>query len=586
MRYFLFFLILLLHFTADSQPVNDSLALHTLIEKEWDFRQQEFPYLAGDTGGKPGFPDISLEGYQRRSEFWEAVLEDLERIDKDRLSAEDQINYSIFAYQLKNKVALIAFGEHLMPINAEGGFYTSLGMIPGNTSFATAAHYERYLGTLQLIDKYMDDQITLMRTGIEKGITQPRIIVANHRVLIKPYLVSAADASIFYTPFQQMPSRISADEKRALRRQASAIIEQEVIPAYKRLATFLEEEYLPAARETIGAVSLPDGEAYYQQRVAYFSTMPLTADEIYHTGLTEVARIRSEMEAIIRDTGFGGDFAEFLDFLRTDPQFYVDTPEQLLKEAAYIAKTMDGKLPQYFNTLPRLPYGIEPVPAAIAPTYTSGRYSGGSWENHQAGMYWVNTYNLGSRTLYTLPALTLHEAVPGHHLQIALSREIEDLPEFRQHSYISAFGEGWGLYAEYLGVEAGMYKTPYEHFGRLTYEMWRACRLVIDVGIHAKGWSREKALDYLASNTALSLHEVNTEIDRYIGWPGQALSYKMGELKIKALRKMAEEALGSKFNIRHFHDAVLMNGSVPLFVLEEVIRKYIEEAKTEKRMGR
>lgn len=552
-------------------------AFHDLIEKEWEFRQQEFPSMANEKAELNAFPEVTPAAYERRANFWQSILDSLEHIDKRKLSTADQINYDIFKYQLENKVALINFEDYLMPINAEGGFYSDLGMIPRYTSFESVQDYKNYLNKLSAIKKYMKDHIDLMRIGIEKGITQPKVIVANYKTLLQPFLTDDVDSSVFYEPFQNFAPAVPESKYESLREEAKKVIEGAIFPAYEAFNVFMAKEYLPAARETLGATELPYGDHYYRQRVQYFTTLPVTAEEVYATGLKEVDRIKSEMEGIIEEVGFEGSFAQFLDFLRNDPQFYVDTPEELLKEASYIAKNIDGKLPRYFNTLPRLPYGVEPVPEAIAPTYTSGRYSGGSWKNHKAGKYWVNTYNLDSRTLYTLPALTLHEAVPGHHLQISLAQEMKGLPEFRKHGYISAFGEGWGLYAEYLGIEAGMYKTPYEHFGRLTYEMWRACRLVIDVGIHAKGWSREKAVEYLASNTALSLHEVNTEIDRYIGWPGQALSYKMGEIKIRELRKKAETALKDKFNIREFHDAVLKNGSVPLFVLEDVIEAHIEE---------
>ena len=302
----------------------------------------------------------------------------------------------------------------------------------------------------------------------------------------------------------------------------------------------------------------------------------MTADEIFKTGEKEVARIRAQMEAVIKEVNFEGDFAEFLHFLRTDSQFYAKSPRGLLMEASFIAKKADGRLPRVFNKMPRLPYGVAPVPDAIAPKYTGGRYSPGSAADHRAGFYWVNTYKLESRPLYVLPALTLHEAVPGHHLQIALAEELENVPDFRKNTYLSCYGEGWALYCEWLGQELGMYDTPYEEFGRLTYEMWRACRLVVDVGIHSKGWTRDEAANFMASNTALSLHEVNTEIDRYIGWPGQALSYKIGELKIRELRKRAEEKLGDKFDIRAFHDVILSCGSVPLFILEDLVNEYIE----------
>jgi uncharacterized protein (DUF885 family) len=341
----------------------------------------------------------------------------------------------------------------------------------------------------------------------------------------------------------------------------------------------MTSEYLPKTRTTTAAADLPRGREYYAHRVRYFTTLDVTPEDVHKVGLAEVARIHTEMVKVVRQSGFEGDFAAFLKFLRTDPRFYARTPEELLKQASFIAKRMDGKLPSLFGHLPRLPYGVEPVPAHLAPKYTGGRYVEAPVGGTRAGTYWVNTYALESRPLYVLEALTLHEAVPGHHLQIALQQELQGVPPFRRASGVGAFVEGWGLYSERLGLEAGFYQDPYSNFGRLTYEMWRACRLVVDTGLHAFGWSRAKAMDFLASNTALSLHEVRTETDRYISWPGQALAYKMGELKIRELRRMAETDLGPRFDVRSFHDAILASGPVPLPVLEEQIRAYVTATK-------
>jgi uncharacterized protein (DUF885 family) len=350
-----------------------------------------------------------------------------------------------------------------------------------------------------------------------------------------------------------------------------------VVPAYRALLEFFTKEYLPGARATIGASELPDGRRYYAWLVRRYTTLDVTPEDVHAIGEREVSRIRGEMDGVIRDVAFQGRFADFLELLRTDPRFYAKTPEELLEKASRIAKRIDGALPSLFKRLPRQPYGVEPVPPDLAPKYTGGRYVGAPLDGTRAGTYWVNTYALETRPLYTLEALTLHEAVPGHHLQIALAKELEGLPAFRRYGYVNAFGEGWGLYSEHLGLEAGFYTDPYSNFGRLTYEMWRACRLVVDTGIHAMGWTRPQAIDYMAANTALSLHEITTEVDRYISWPGQALAYKMGELKIRELRAKAEEALGSRFDVRAFHDAVLANGSVPLGVLEEQIDAFIAE---------
>ena len=549
--------------------------LYDLFEEEKEFKEKDVTSLNAYDGTND-FPDISPEAQNRRAVFYKNILSKLEKINLSSLSINDKISYDLFKYAIEDKIARIGFEDYLMPINAEGGFYTYFGSIDRGMLFEKKSDYDQYLAKLSGFRRYTEAHIELMRLGIEKGITQPQVIMQKYTALIKPFLVDDPTVTTFYRPFNKMPNTISADSQSILITQAQQIIQDSVLATYQIFNKFMAEEYVPNCKTSLGASTLPNGKAYYEQRVKYYTTLPMSSDEIFELGEKEVARIRADMEAVIEEVGFKGDFAAFLAFLRTDPQFYAKTPKELLMHASYLAKKIDGKLPKYFNTLPSLPYGVEPVPAVIAPNYTAGRYSGGSWERHKAGNYWVNTYKLESRPLYVLPALTLHEAVPGHHLQISLANELKDLPDFRRNTYLSAFGEGWGLYSEYLGIEAGMYTTPYERFGRMTYEMWRACRLVVDVGIHAKGWTREQAVDFLASNTALSIHEVNTEIDRYIGWPAQALSYKIGELKIRELRQKAEKVLGNDFDIRTFHDELLKNGSVPLFVLEEIIDDYIE----------
>jgi uncharacterized protein (DUF885 family) len=414
-----------------------------------------------------------------------------------------------------------------------------------------------------------------MTAGLGRGFVQPRVVLEGLDESIAAYVVGDPEKSVFWEPFENFPVGVPEEERRRLRETASEAISEAIVPAYRTFLDFMRNQYMPGGRTSLGASELPEGRSYYAHKIRFYTTLDLSPEEIHLIGQAEVSRIRAEMEAVIREVGFEGGFEEFLSFLRTDPRFYAETPDELLKEASFITKKMDGKLPSLFRTLPRLPYGVEPVPEAIAPKYTAGRYVGAPRGSTQPGYYWVNTYDLSSRPLYALTALSLHEAVPGHHLQIALNNELEDLPNFRRFSYISAFGEGWGLYSEYLGVETGMYEDPYSRFGRLTYEMWRACRLVVDTGIHSMGWSRDRARDFLAGNTALSLHEVATEIDRYISWPAQALAYKLGELRIKDLRRQAEAALGEDFDIREFHDALLLNGSLPLPVLEDEIRRFV-----------
>jgi len=518
------------------------------------------------------YPELTVTKFEQKAEARRELQNKLSAIDRSQLSEQDQINADIFAFILEDEIARVDYQSYLIPFNAEGGFYNRLR---ASRWYRSADDYQRYHERLAAFPAYLEANMDLMRLGIEKGIVSPRVTAKNYEVLTAPYRFEDMAENPLFDPYEERPAGIQPAEWKSLREKGMSIIKDQVLPAYAKLHTFMQEIYLPAAREKVGISEIPNGKAYYEQRIRHFTTLDMTPEEVFQKGQEEVARIRAEMEQIIKDLKFEGSFDDFLTFLRTDPQFYSETPRDLLKEASYFAKKIDGKLPAYFEKLPRLTYGVEPVPAAIAPNYTGGRYSTGSVRNNRAGQYWVNTYKLDSRPLYVLPSLTLHEAVPGHHLQAALAQEQEGGPDFRRSNYISAFGEGWALYCEYLGEEMGIYETPYEQFGRLTYEMWRACRLVVDVGMHYKGWSRQKALDFLSSNTALSIHECNTEIDRYIGWPGQAVSYKIGELTIRRLRKEAEAAMGDDFDLRAFHQCILENGAVPLFVLEEQIEQMI-----------
>jgi uncharacterized protein (DUF885 family) len=445
---------------------------------------------------------------------------------------------------------------------------------------ADVRDYENYVARLKGFPGYARRQMENMREGIRTGFVQPRVILQGFEGTVTPHLVDDPVQSVFWGPFASFPKGVPASDRERLRAAGRAAIESDVVPAYRAFLEFMTKEYLPRARASVGASELPEGREYYAHLVKHFTTLDVTPDQVHELGVKEVARIKGEMDEVLGRLEWKQGFPAFLEFLRKDPRFYPRTAEELLERASFIAKRMDGKLPSLFNRLPRQPYGVEPVPSDLAPKYTAGRYNGAPLESERAGMYWVNTYALETRTLYTLEALTLHEAVPGHHLQISLQQELQGLPAFRRHDYVNAFGEGWGLYSERLGLEAGFYTDPYSNFGRLSYEMWRACRLVVDTGLHWKGWTREQALDYLARNTALSLHEVTTETDRYIGWPGQALAYKMGELKIRELRTRAEAALGPRFDLRLFHDAVLQNGSVPLSILEAQIEAFIAAART------
>jgi uncharacterized protein (DUF885 family) len=556
--------------------------LHDVFAREWAFRIAEDPLLAtfsgvNDFNGR--LPAVGTAESERRAVAWRRFLQELHSIDRDRLSPEEQINYDIFQAQLQDRIDEFESGGYLLSLTTDSGFHIEFAFLPQSMPFLSRQDYEDYIKRLNAFPEYVHQNIELLREGMAKGMTLPRVVLDGYEVTIASHVVDSAESSVFYAPFNEFPQTIADETRKALRTDGAHSILESVVPGYRAFLDFMQKEYIPGARTEIAAYSLPGGKEYYQQRIRHFTTLDLTPEDIHEIGKKEVARIKTEMEDIIRQTGFQGSFEAFLDFLRTAPQFYAKTPEELLKQAAFLCKRMDAQLSMLFKTLPRLPYGVAPVPAHLAPKYTAGRYIEPPANGTEPGYYWVNTYALDSRPLYTLEALTLHEAVPGHHLQIALSLELDSLPNFRRYSYLSAFGEGWALYAEWLGLEAGFYEDPYSNFGRLTYEMWRACRLVVDTGMHAFGWTRQQAIDFMASNTALSLHEVQSETDRYISWPGQALAYKLGELKIKELRLRAEEALGEKFDLREFHDAVLCNGSVPLPVLERIIDAYIESEK-------
>jgi uncharacterized protein (DUF885 family) len=576
-------LLLLAPGCATKDPGAAAVAqLHDIFDREWQVRLEENPLTATSVGVHDyddRLPSVDPEDLERRDGQWRAFLAELDGVDRAALPESERIDLDIFRTQLEDRVAGYRFGAYQIPFNADSGFYSGFARLGFNMPFDSTEAYENYLARLAAWPRYVDQHIGNMRIGLERGMTQPKVVLTGIDDVIAAQIVDDPESSVFYRPFAEFPVSVPPSEHERLRAAAREVISQSIVPGYRKLRDFMVDEYIPSARYTLGASELPDGRDYYRQNIRHFTTLDLTPEEIHQTGLDEVARIRAEMEAIVAEVGFHGTFAEFLEFLRTDPRFYPKTPEELLKDAAYIAKTMDGKLPALFKTLPRLPYTVEPVPDDIAPKYTSGRYVGPPEGSTQPGRYWVNTYALDTRPLYNLEALTLHEAVPGHHLQGALSSEQGELPNFRRYSYLSAFGEGWGLYSEWLGLEAGFYKDPYSNFGRLTYEMWRACRLVVDTGVHAMGWTRQQMMDYMAANTALSLHEITTETDRYISWPAQALSYKIGQLKLLELRRKAEKELGPKFDVRLFHDAVLVNGSIPLDVLERQIDHFITEQK-------
>ncbi len=556
--------------------------LNALFQEEWQWRLKEDPLFATSVGVgtyNDQLPLVTEKDEERRTNNRKEFLNRLHKIDPNKLNNSDRISYELFEYQLQDAISDFQFKSYLTPWNADSGFHTGFARLARQVPLITTKDYENYIARMKAFPKMVNDYIELMGEGIKVGMVLPQVVLKGYEGTMSSHVVDDPTKSVFYEPFTKFPVTVKASEQERLRQEGTNAIKNAIVPAYKSLLDFFVKVYRPNARKTLGASELPNGTKYYEYLIHHFTTLKITPQQVHETGLREVDRIQKEMYEVIKQTGFKGDFAAFLKFLRTDPRFYPKTGEQLLKEASYIAKRMDAKLPSLFKTLPRLPYGVEPVPESIAPKYTAGRYSGPAYGSTEPGFYWVNTYALESRSLYNLEALTLHEAVPGHHLQTALASELEGVPEFRRFMYVDAFGEGWGLYSEWLGQEAGFYTDPYSNFGRLTYEMWRACRLVVDTGIHSMGWSREKAMDFMASHTALSLHEVETETDRYISWPGQALAYKTGEMKIRELRIKAESALGEKFNVREFHDAVLLNGSVTMPILERLVDQYIAKAK-------
>ena len=549
---------------------NSSEQLAKIIEDSQEFKWQD------DLADDHPLGVFSKERFEKESAFAKAQLKKLQAISSETLSETERISLELLKFKLQETVDYYEYKSYLNPLLSDSGFHSSWNyMVRPISTYKQAVSY---LNKLKALPAVVDQYLPLLREGIEKGVSQPRVIFNGYESTYDSQIVADYKDSFYYEPFLNLPSSISVTQKDSLLVAARSAIEQQVIPSFKRVKVFFETEYLPKTRTTLGISGTPNGKAYYQNRINYYTTLDITADEVHNKGLSEVARIKSEMEQIIEEVNFEGSFADFLQFLRTDKQFYATSPEELLMIARDMAKRADAQLPRFFKTLPRKPYGVAPVPDAIAPKYTTGRYVGSAKGSTNPGYYWVNTYDLPSRPVYVLPSLTVHEAVPGHHLQGSLNQELGDsIPTFRKNMYVNAYGEGWGLYCEYLAAEMGMYTTPYERFGQLTYEMWRACRLVVDTGLHAKGWTREQVVDYMSENTALSIHEINTETDRYISWPGQALAYKMGELKIRELRTLAEKELGAKFDIRDFHEIILEQGTVTLAILDRRVKHWIEK---------
>jgi uncharacterized protein (DUF885 family) len=551
--------------------------LHALFDAEWERGLRENPVSAtylGDRRYDDQWPDLSGGALANSHVQDRAVLETLAALPVEQLGEADRLNHELFARQYQGEIDAYAWGLHYLPVTQRRGIQ-SAHQVTELLPFATVRDYENWLARLNGVGGYVDQTMDLMREGMRRGLVQPRVIMERVPAQIARQVVTDPAASPFYAPFKTMPEAIAAADQARLRAAAIRAIEREVLPAYRRLQAFFTEEYLPASRDSVGIWDTPGGAAWYQQRIRWFTTTDLTADEIHELGLREVARIRGEMQRVIERVGFEGSFEEFLHFLRTDPRFRYTDPQQLLQAYLAMSKRVDPLLPQYFGRLPRMPYGVRPIPEESAPDTTTAYYQGPSLDGRRAGYYYVNLYKPEERPKYEIPVLTIHEAVPGHHLQIALAQELGEQPKFRRGFEATAFVEGWALYSESLGEEMGFYADPYDKFGQLTYEMWRAVRLVVDTGLHHKRWSREQAIEFFKANAAKSEHDIVNEIDRYISWPGQALAYKIGELRIKELRAQATAALGPKFDLREFHDVVLGSGAVPLDVLEANVNAWV-----------
>ena len=552
---------------AANKPQSADERLKAIYSTEWAWRQQQFADDE-DSPQKPvadHLPRVDPAAQEARLKYWEDVQHRLDGIPRAELSPKERINFDIYYPQIQTLIANQRFHDYEMPANSDTTFWTDIGYT-ARRNFRTLQDYKNWIAQMKDIPRYFQEQMDEMREGLKRGFTPPKVTMQGRDSSITAVTGAMSETSLFYTPFKDMPG-VAPSEQAELRAQALEIIRDVVQPAYVRLLKFMREEYVPGCRTTLAAQDLPDGKAYYQAKIREFTTTDMTPDAIHALGVAEVARLHDEMLAVLKETGFKGDFPAFLKYLRSEPRFYARSADELLMRASWIAKKFDGKASQYFGYLPRARFAIKPVPDDMAPFYTAGR--GGP------GVYLLNTYDLPSRPLYNLTALTLHESAPGHAFQMPIAMEHKDQPEFRQHTYLSAYGEGWALYCEHLGQEMGMYETPYDRFGMLGYQIWRAARLVVDTGVHSQGWTRDQALAYLKQYTALPEREIQTEVDRYIAWPGQALSYYLGERAILQARAKAQKALGDRFNVRAFHDAVLELGSVPLPLLETHVDEFI-----------
>jgi len=566
----------------NQEKLSDSTRLHKLFDAQWKHSMYEYPEWAtyvGYPGQNHRWTDNSLEAIERRNNELFVVQKALQSIDRTKLHKQDQLNYDLAETNLNDNLNGMKFKGEYLAISPLGGVHQDGAQLLNNMPATKVKECEDILSRLRGFPAVVEQNIVLLEEGLKQGITPARVTMPEVPQQVLNQIVENPAEAPLLEAFKELPATIPAAEQERIRKEAYQIYSGQIVPALQRLHQFLVNRYLTGCREEIGCSSLPDGTAWYSYLSKHYTTTNMTTDEIFNLGMSEVKRIRAEMEEVIKKTDFTGDFAAFCNFLRTDPQFFFDKPEDLLAEYRNICKRADPELIKLFGRLPRLPYGVEPVPSYAEKSQTTAYYNGGSLEAGRPGTFYANTYDLKSRPKWEMEPLSLHEAVPGHHLQTAIAAELEGLPEFRKRGWFTAYGEGWGLYSEKLGEEMGFYTNPYSKFGQLSYEMWRAIRLVVDVGMHAKGWSKQQAIDFFTQNVGKAEHDINVEVDRYISWPGQALAYKIGELKIRELRAFATKELGDKFDVRAFHDQVLDNGPLPLDVLEKHIKEWVAELK-------
>ena len=552
--------------------------LNLLFDDAWDQDMRDSPVRAsmlGDRRFNREWSDSGEAARERRRVAYNNVLKRLAAIDREVLPAEELVNYQLFGDTYRDRLEAMEYRTDLIPISQRGGIQT-LDETGNRLRMESVQDYEDWLARLAKIDALMNQTIERMQEGVRRRMVPPKITMSRVPGQIEKQIVATPDQSLFYKPFQRLPSNWSEDERERIRSEAKSVIVQVVVPAYRRLYDYFTEVYLPACADEIGASSLPNGKAFYEYLVRRFTTTTMTPDEVHEIGLAEVARIRAEMKLVMEEVKFAGTLTEFFTFLREDSQFYFDDPMELLREYQAVSKQIDPKIVKLVTKLPRMPYGIKVIPDAVAPDTTTAYYSRPAADGSRPGYYWVNLYEPRSRPKFEVEVLTVHEAVPGHHLQIALQQELEALPNFRRYSGYTVFTEGWGLYSERLGYDIGLYEDPYSKFGQLSYDMWRAVRLVVDTGMHYKGWSRDQAIEFFVDNAPKSRLDIVNEIDRYISWPGQALAYKVGQLTISSLREKATKALGADFDLRRFHDRLLSQGAIPLSLLEELIADWIE----------